>query len=154
MNKSKRIGRMVLCLIISFVMIMTLIPRMPSSLAFAAEGDPEPPAHQKLRTDNGDGTYKLSLDVTGSSENDPEVNKANVVIVLDISGSMDWAADTAGFREARNNEIGHYGYVGNNDYRRLYYRTGTQGNYTYIPEGTGTEANRRHDTVYYKYDGN
>ena len=39
MNKGKRIGRMMLCLIVSLMMVMTLIPNIPSGMAFAAEGD-------------------------------------------------------------------------------------------------------------------
>jgi pilin isopeptide linkage protein len=84
MNKSKRIGRMVLCLIVSFVMIMTLIPRMPAGLAYAAAGDTPP--HSKTLADNGDGTYTISLDVVGESEKKP--NNVNVVVVFDTSGSM------------------------------------------------------------------
>ena len=66
MNKRKRIGRQLLCLIVSFVMIMTLIPRMPGNLAYAAAGDV--PAHTKNLTDNHDGTFTLSLDVVGGKE--------------------------------------------------------------------------------------
>ena len=84
MNKRKRIGRQLLCLIVSFVMIMTLIPRMPGNLAYAAAGDV--PAHTKNLTDNHDGTFTLSLDVVGDSEKKP--NNINVVVILDRSGSM------------------------------------------------------------------
>ena len=44
------------------------------------------PAHNKDYTINDDGTYTLSLDVTGANEK--SVKKANVVVILDISGSM------------------------------------------------------------------
>ena len=84
MNKGRRIGRMALCLIVSFVMIMTLIPRLPASLAYAGTGDE--PAHTKTLTDNHDGTYTLSLDVVGDSEKKP--NNVNVVVIFDTSGSM------------------------------------------------------------------
>lgn len=42
--------------------------------------------HSKNIKDNGDGTHQLSLDVTG--ENEKSVNKANVVVIFDTSGSM------------------------------------------------------------------
>lgn len=44
--------------------------------------------HSKDLVDNGDGTHQISLDVTGENEKNP-ANKANVVVILDISGSMD-----------------------------------------------------------------
>ncbi|MEE3342834.1 MAG: Cna B-type domain-containing protein [Bacilli bacterium] len=43
--------------------------------------------HNKEATPNGDGTYQLSLDVTGQNIKDP-ANKANVVVIFDTSGSM------------------------------------------------------------------
>ena len=86
MNKGRRIGRMALCLIVSFVMIMTLIPRLPANLAYAATG--QTPPHTKTLTDNHDGTYTLSLDVVGESEKKP--NNVNVTVILDVSGSMDY----------------------------------------------------------------
>ena len=84
MNKGKRIGRVALCLIVSLVMIMTLIPRLPAGMAFAAVGGPPP--HAKNLTDNHDGTYTVSLDVTGESIKKP--NNVNVIVILDRSGSM------------------------------------------------------------------
>ena len=45
------------------------------------------PDHDKGLVDNGDGTYTISLTVTGDAEK--QVNKVNVIIVLDTSGSMD-----------------------------------------------------------------
>jgi len=43
---------------------------------------------EKTLEANGDGTYKLSLSVTGTSSKSSESSKANVVIVFDTSGSM------------------------------------------------------------------
>ncbi len=52
------------------------------------------PAHGKKLHDNGDGTYTLSLSVTGakSSSSTSEISKANVVLVLDTSSSMNYSA--------------------------------------------------------------
>ncbi|QOL35284.1 DUF7604 domain-containing protein [Bifidobacterium lemurum] len=52
--------------------------------------DLEAPAHRKYIKDNGDGTYWLSLDVTGASRASTEQNyqAADVVLVMDTSGSM------------------------------------------------------------------
>lgn len=46
------------------------------------------PATEKKLTDNGDGTYDLSLSVTGQSKSSSESTKADVLIVFDTSGSM------------------------------------------------------------------
>ena len=43
------------------------------------------PAHTKTLTPNGDGTYKLSLNVTGKSQASVEKPRANVVVVFDKS---------------------------------------------------------------------
>ena len=84
MNKGKRIGRVALCLIVSLVMIMTLIPRLPAGMAFAATGDTPP--HTKRIQDNQDGTYTIMLDIVGESEKKP--NNINVIVIMDTSGSM------------------------------------------------------------------
>ena len=56
---------------------------------FNAEED-NVPDHFKGLTSNEDGTYKLSLDVTGSSDPEHKVaSNVNVVIVYDVSQSMD-----------------------------------------------------------------
>ena len=52
--------------------------------AFAAE----PPATSKIVTPNDDGTYTLSLSVTGKSQASSSSSKADVIVVLDTSGSM------------------------------------------------------------------
>lgn len=64
---------------------------LPSTVALAEEGAGNglpAPAHTKTITDNGDGTYTLSLDVTGDSESSTESTPADVVLVIDTSGSM------------------------------------------------------------------
>ncbi len=102
MNKSKRLSRMALCLIVSFVMIMTLIPRLPAGMAFAAAGDT--PDAEKTIIDNGDGTYTLSLDIVGESEVDTENTKANIVVILDRSGSMRYYVESDTGRYGSNND--------------------------------------------------
>ena len=55
-----------------------------------AANDDKAPAHSKTLTPNGDGTYTLALNVTGStsSSSTTTVTKANVILVLDTSNSM------------------------------------------------------------------
>ena len=65
---------------------------------FAAEGDDVPPTvvtedapvHSKTLTSNGDGTYTIALSVTGSRESSEttSASKANVILVVDTSNSM------------------------------------------------------------------
>ena len=51
MSKRKRIGRLALCLIVSFVMVMTLIPRMPATMAYAEDVYPETADAQTVADD-------------------------------------------------------------------------------------------------------
>lgn len=46
-------------------------------------------AHRKYVTANGDGTYDLTLDVTGAVGTETDPAKVDVVFVLDLSSSMD-----------------------------------------------------------------
>ena len=69
--------------LLALMMVITFMPTM----AFAEAG--QPPAHSKIAHDNGDGTIKLELSVTGESETtDQAVGSANVVLVYDVSQSM------------------------------------------------------------------
>lgn len=57
------------------------------------------PAHAKTLTDNGDGTSTLSLSVTGNSTLSTSSSKADVIVVLDRSGSMSYYAGSgSGYR--------------------------------------------------------
>ena len=47
-----------------------------------------PPQVAKTLVSNNDGTYRLTLSVTGTASTSSESSKANVVIVFDTSGSM------------------------------------------------------------------
>lgn len=49
----------------------------------------EGPVTTKTVTDNGDGTHKITLDILGKTTTTTTVTKANVIVVLDTSGSMD-----------------------------------------------------------------
>lgn len=52
------------------------------------------PDVEKIVTDNGDGTHKIKLELTGKVNTTHEVTKANVLVVLDLSGSMNDRAGT------------------------------------------------------------
>ncbi len=147
MNKRKRIGRMVLCLIISFVMVMTLIPRMPAGLAFAAEGDEQLPTNPtKARASNNNGTYKIELSITGDAQTNTDATKANVIIIMDTSGSMADDAPTA-----NTSPTGRYGYR-DESYINLYTRN-ANGTYSQVTNNTteGPVYYRTGNYQYYEY---
>lgn len=71
-----------------------------NSVQQAADTELGAPAHRKYIKDNDDGTYRLSLDVTGneaSSEDSTTITKnkpLDIVLVLDVSGSMNYDIST------------------------------------------------------------
>ncbi len=89
--------------------ISLLVTGLPPYRAMAAEGDV--PAHQKIRIDNGDGTYTLQLNVKGESEKVP--NSTNVIVVLDSSGSMDenTGNTTVTYTPTNSTDTGLYGLI-------------------------------------------
>lgn len=91
--------------------VMMLVVFMPTS-AFAAGGNggengqndqneetTTPPTTEKTLTSNDNGTYKLSLSVTGKSSTETESSKADVIIIFDKSYSMTY--DKNGNRTSR-----------------------------------------------------
>lgn len=83
---SRRIAKLLLSLLMCVGVLYTT--SIGGSVVRAAAGDT--PAHSKLLTDNNNGTYTLELTVTGdaSTETTTTVNKSNVILVIDTSGSM------------------------------------------------------------------
>ncbi|MBQ3473962.1 Cna B-type domain-containing protein [Candidatus Saccharibacteria bacterium] len=75
------------------------------------------PKSSKTVTANGDGTYDVKIEIEGVSSEQDEATKANVVVVLDTSGSM----DTPSVMTASS--TGRYGMV-NGDYSNLYRQSG------------------------------
>lgn len=62
----------------------------PSAALAEGEASLGAPEHEKTITDNRDGTYTLTLDVTGATDSSSEtVNKpVDIVLVVDVSASM------------------------------------------------------------------
>ena len=62
------------------------------------------PEHSKTISSNDDGTYTLSLDVTGrkGSQSETVTQKTDIVLVMDTSGSMDFRMDKD--KDARSGE--------------------------------------------------
>ena len=74
---------------ILFAVFVTTVTILNAVSLRANEDDA--PSHKKRQESNNDGTYQLSLDVTGETES--KVGKANVIVIVDTSGSM---SDRAG----------------------------------------------------------
>ena len=123
-----------------FLSLVLVLSTVFTGIVFAAPGDSNgettPPATGKTLVSNGDGTYTLSLSVTGKAETTSESNKADVIVVLDSSGSMDESVE--GYVA---NQTGRYGLV-NRRYVNLYYLH--NGDYRSLENDTYT------GTVYYQ----
>ena len=102
------------------------------------------PDTSKTLTSRGDGTYDLTLSVTGKSVASSGKTKANVVIVFDSSGSMGDPAYL--YTETTGNSRDQYGFV-DGDYVEIW--EDRDGNYYYKGDGlfsyvvyTGTRYTR------------
>lgn len=69
--------------------IMDPVLNNNSSGGGSGDIDVTDPAFEKKLVSNGDGTYTLSLSVNGSGQNIGENPKANVLLIVDTSSSMD-----------------------------------------------------------------
>ena len=82
-------------------------------ITLAGEAD-DVPDHSKDVTPNGDGTYNITLSVTGKQSSETTVSKANVVIVFDTSNSMEYGTGCSRVYNYNNNSTGQYGLVDGN----------------------------------------
>ena len=111
------------------------------AVSFAASAaDAEPPKVAKTLTPNGDGTYKLSLSVTGSASSAQESSKANVVVVFDTSGSMDETTTSYEYSETTDDR-NTYGLV-DGEYVKLTYHWNLGNKYWTDPSGARYEGVR------------
>ncbi len=107
-----------------FAAVVMVFGSVPISFTntFAAEGDTptgDVPEHSKTVTPNGDGTYNITLSVTGKQSSDASVSKANVVVVFDTSNSMEYGTSCTRDYNYNNNDTDQYGLV-DGTYRPLY----------------------------------
>ena len=116
-------------LVLALVMVLGLAG-MPVE-TMAAAGDV--PAHAKMLQNNGDGTYKLALNVTGEAEKIPQ--KANVTVVFDTSSSMNTSTGNSEVTYTPINYDSYYSYgLIDGEYVRLELRNSGSywnPNYTY-----------------------
>jgi|GEM_PF-1762737 len=102
-----------LSILIALALCLTLLP---AAGAAVSGGEPE---HWKRVVQNENGTYTISLDITGDSEK--TVSKANVVVVVDTSRSMNEATGNTEVTYTPTNSHGNslYGLV-NGEYVPLH----------------------------------
>lgn len=94
----------------SWLMVLCMVMTMFSAnLVSAATGDV--PDHSKTLKDNKDGTYTLSLDVTGDAVKEPQ--KANVIVVFDTSSSMNTLTGNTEITYTPTDSAGGYWYQDN-----------------------------------------
>ena len=92
-----------------------------------------PPQVAKTLVSNNDGTYRLTLSVTGTASTSSESSKANVVIVFDTSGSMDYSTGQYTYTPT-DEKYGTYGLV-DGEYVELDYHRARRGRAEYWTYG-------------------
>lgn len=104
MVKTKRIGMLqaLLVAVISLVCGLAATGLFAPQQAWAELGEP---AHSKTVEANSDGTYTITLDVTGNSEASTVHQPVDVVLVLDTSGSMEEGGRLQNVQTASNTLI-------------------------------------------------
>lgn len=86
-RKTRRWGGVLACALTA-ALALVLGVALPATQAYATDVSLDEPDHAKTVTDNGDGTYRLSLTVKGDSQSSLESTPADVVLAIDTSGSM------------------------------------------------------------------
>ncbi len=110
-NSEKLFAFVVFTIACIFGLIYAMNPNVFSSLVinrgYKAAGTV--PDHTKGLIANGDGTYKLSLDVKGEAEK--KTPKVNVIVIVDRSGSMGDKVVTYRYNATNSTDSGLYGLV-------------------------------------------
>ena len=132
------------------------LPSVFDLLAPLAAGDPTINAGKTVTDANGDGIYELALSVnaTSSSSSTASVTKSNVVMVIDVSGSMgnddSWVYYSAYTYDASTyNQFRYYSSSSSTNTRLYYgqYRTGGGG--STVSTGWYSGGNTYNGNVYY-----
>lgn len=91
----------VLALLAVLLTALCVTLSVPAAVFAEGEGDitGNPPVHTKTITPNDDGTYDLSLTVTGATELSESKTSANVIVVQDVSGSMGYDVYTYSYEK-------------------------------------------------------
>ncbi|MBQ3286379.1 MAG: S-layer homology domain-containing protein [Firmicutes bacterium] len=141
-------------LLIGLLLIMALSIVL-ASVAFAEGEDEEQPFvpdHTKDVIDNKNGTYTISLDVTGDADTDVTKTSANVLIIYDASSSMNYLATNPTGQWGDTDEDHPGGAYGGTTFQ-LYKEDGD--GYTAITDDEGYEGTvyRNNNGNYQRYNG-
>lgn len=102
----------------------------------------KPPVHTKTITPNNDGTYDLSLTVTGDTELSETKTSANVIVVQDVSGSMDNDVYTYSYEKIPSFDAwnGTYGMVDGEPVVLSWGWAPSSGTYYYYKDASGNKV--------------
>lgn len=70
----------------ALILVLGLVLSLGMAPATAEAAISGPPAHEKSAKINADGTVDVTLNVTGAVDQSSESSKADVIVVLDLSG--------------------------------------------------------------------
>ena len=107
-------GGIVSFLAVVFTVLLTSIP------AYAEDSAPQlgAPDYAKTLIQNEDGSYSLRLSVTGASAESSSTSKANVIVIMDTSGSMKEDIEDVTY-EFTEDPYGDYGIDDGGEYQKL-----------------------------------
>lgn len=110
-------------LVLGLVFVLAL-GMIPATAEAAISGAPE---HQKTASKiNADGTVDVTLSVKGAVDQSSESSKADVIVVLDLSRSMNYGVNKVSVRNADTSKT-YYVVDGNLNVRTVKYKTGISG---------------------------
>lgn len=84
----------------ALILVLGLVLSLGMAPATAEAAISGPPAHEKSAKINADGTVDVTLNVTGAVDQSSESSKADVIVVLDLSGSMNLGVNEVSVRNA------------------------------------------------------
>lgn len=128
------------------VLLTALCVTLSVPAAAFAEGGGDiaskPPVHTKTITPNNDGTYDLSLTVTGDTELSETKTSANVIVVQDVSGSMDNDVYTYSYKKIPSFDAwnGTYGMVDGEPVVLSWGWAPSSGTYYYYKDASGNKV--------------
>ena len=108
-SNKRKLNKVFMWILSGLFLITGSLYGINSYINVRADENPPVPSREKKLINNNDGTYTLSLDVVGDA--DKAVNKANVIVILDTSGSMDEETNASGYEPSNSNGTNMYGMV-------------------------------------------
>ena len=108
-SKMQKLSKIFVWVLSALLLVTGSLYGLNSYMKVRADENPPVPERTKKLIDNKDGTYTISLDVTGDA--DKGYNKANVIIVFDTSSSMNTNTGSGGYTASNTNGTNMYGLV-------------------------------------------